>query len=98
MRRYPAAGVLAAFFAVLVLGLLVGCSGTSTAVAPVTQIVFAPTSLSLNTGQVVRLVATPENSTGGAVVADVSFSSSNTAQVTVSPAGFVCAGVWDSNY
>jgi hypothetical protein len=28
----------------------------------------------------------------------VSFSSSNTAQVTVSPAGYVCAGVWDSNY
>jgi len=98
MRRYSAAGVLAAFVSVIFLSFLVGCSGTSTAVAPVTQIVFSPTSLSLNTGQVVRLVATPENSTGGAVVADVSFSSSNPAQVTVSPAGYVCAGVWDSNY
>ena len=98
MRRYSAAGVLAALVSVIFLSFLVGCSGTSTAVAPVTQIVFSPTSLSLNTGQVVRLVATTENSTGGAVVADVSFTSSNTALVTVSPAGYVCAGIWDSNY
>ena len=98
MRRYSAAGVLAALVSVIFLSMIVGCSGTSSTVAPVTQIVFTPTSLSLNAAQVVRLIATPENSTGGAVVADVSFSSSNTAVVTVSPAGFVCAGVWDSNY
>ena len=98
MRRYYAAGVLAALVSVIFLSFMVGCSGTSSTVAPVSQIVFSPTSLSLNPAQVTRLVATPENSSGGAVVADVSFSSSNTALVTVSPAGFVCAGVWDSNY
>jgi len=98
MRRYSAAGVLAALVSVIFLSFMVGCSGTSSTVAPVSQIVFSPTSLSLNPAQVTRLVATPENSSGGTVVADVSFSSSNTALVTVSPAGFVCAGVWDSNY
>lgn len=98
MRRYSAAGVLAALVSVIFLSFMVGCSGTGSAVAPVTQIVLTPSSLSLNTGQVVQLVATPENSTGGTVVADVSFSSSNTALVTVSPAGYVCAGIWDSNF
>ncbi len=74
------------------------CSGTSSTTNPVTQIVFRPTSLSLNTGQVAQLLAIPENSSGGTVIADVSYSSSNTNLVTVSPGGYVCAGIWDANY
>jgi len=98
MRRYSAAGALAAFFSVLILCVLPGCSGTSTTTSSVTQLILSPTSLSLNTGQVAAITATPENSSGGAVVADVSYSSSNTNLVTVTANGQVCAGVWDVNF
>lgn len=98
MRRFSAARVLAALFAVFILSILPGCSGTSSANSAVSQLILSPTSLSMNTGQVASITARPENSSGGTVVADVTFSSSNTNLVTVSPGGFVCAGVWDANY
>ena len=98
MRRFSAAPVLAALFAVLILSILPGCSGTSAATSAVTQLILSPATLSMNTGQVTAITATPENSTGGLVVADVTYVSSNTNLVTVSPGGLVCAGVWDANY
>ena len=78
MRRFSAAQVIAALFSVVFLSFLVACSGTSTTPNAVTQITLTPTSLSLNPGQVVQLAATPKDASGGAIIADVSFSSSNT--------------------
>jgi hypothetical protein len=99
MRRFSAAWVLAALFAVLMVSLLVGCSGTNaTATSTVTKIVLTPSYLSLNPGEVERITATAQNSAGSTVVADVRFSSSSSTQVTVSPSGLVCAGTWDANY
>jgi hypothetical protein len=41
---------------------------------------------------------TPKDYAGNAVVADVSYSSSNTNLVTVTATGLVCAGLWDANF
>src|SRR5664279_984118 len=98
MRRFSAAPVLAALLAVLILSILPGCSGTSAAASAVTQLILSPTSLSMNTGQVAAITANPENSTGGVVVADVSYVSSNPSLVTVTAGGLICAGVWDANF
>jgi hypothetical protein len=99
MREFCAARIVAALFSVFILSLLPGCSGTNAASTnAVTKIVLAPTSLSLNPGQVVQITATPQSSDGTTVVADVSFSSSNANLVTVSASGFVCGGTWDTNY
>jgi len=52
----------------------------------------------MNVGQVVKITGTPKNAAGNTIVADVSYSSSNTAQISISPTGFVCAGIWDANF
>ncbi len=76
---------------------LAGCGGgSSNKAATVTQIVLSPTSLSLNSGDVAQVQAIPENSSNAQVTANITYSSSNSALVTVSNAGLVCAGVWDS--
>ncbi len=76
---------------------LAGCGGgSSNKAATVTQIVLSPTSLSLNSGDVAQIQAIPENSSNAQVTANITYSSSNSAIVTVSNAGLVCAGVWDS--
>jgi hypothetical protein len=98
MRRFSAAQILAALFAVLILSILPGCSGTSAATSAVTQLILSPASMSLNNGQTAAIFAKPENSTGGTVVADVSYVSSNPKLVTVTAGGIVCAGVWDANF
>src|SRR5271157_1546291 len=99
MREFCAARIVAALFSVFILSLLPGCSGTNAAnTNTVSKIVLTPTSLSLNPGQVMQIAATPQRSDGTTVVADVSFSSSNTNLVTVSASGFVCAGTWDTNF
>jgi hypothetical protein len=98
MRRFSAAPILAALFAVLILSILPGCSGTSAANSGVTQLILSPTSISMNTGQIASITAQPENATGGLVVADVSYVSSNPSLVTVTAGGQVCAGIWDANF
>ena len=75
-----------------------GCSGTSTPTVDVAKIVMSPSSVSMNVGQVIKITAIPQNSSGAAVVADTSYSSSNPAQISISPSGFICAGVWDANF
>src|SRR5437660_38072 len=89
-----------AILAVLLLSiclLLSGCGGgSSNKTAVVSQIILSPTSLSLNSGDVGQIQAIPENSSNAQVTANITFSSSNSAIVTVSNAGLVCAGVWDS--
>ena len=99
MRRFSAAGTVAALFSVFILSLLPGCSGTNAASnSTVTKIVLSPFSLSLSPGQTAQLTATAQNAAGSAVVADVSYASSNPSLVTVTASGFVCAGTWDTNF
>jgi hypothetical protein len=98
MRRFSAARVLAALFAVLILSILPGCSGTSTTLSGVTTLILNPVSLSMNTGQIASITATAQNSSGGTVIADVSYTSSNPNLVTVTANGVVCAGIWDANF
>jgi hypothetical protein len=52
----------------------------------------------MNIGQVVKITGVTKNSSGTTITADVSYSSSNPSQITVSPLGYLCAGVWDTNY
>src|SRR5438045_5648765 len=81
----------------LISGILAGCGGGSSKVNnTVTSVVLSPTSFSLNSGDVVQLSATAQNSANTAVAANITYASSNSAVVTVSNAGLICAGVWDS--
>jgi hypothetical protein len=98
MRQFSAAQSVAAFFAVLSLSLLVSCGGGTTSTNPVTSITLTPTYLSLSPGQTFQLVAQPKDYNGNNVIADVSYSSSNTNLVTVTATGTVCAGLWDPNF
>ena len=98
MRQFSAAQLAAAIFAFLTLSLLVSCSGSSSSTSPVTSITLAPPYLSLSPGQTSQLIATPKDFAGNSVVADVSYSSSNTTLVTVTATGLVCAGLWDANF
>ncbi len=78
--------------------LLAGCGGVSKPNNTVTQVTLNPTSLSLASGDVAQISATALNSANAPVAATFTFTSSNTALVTVSPAGLVCGGVWDSSF
>ncbi len=97
MRQFSAARIVAALFAVVVLSLLVSCSGTSSA-NPVEFLTLSPTYMSLSPGQTAQFTPSPKNYAGTAIVADTSYSSSNTNLVTVTAGGLVCAGVWDQNF
>ncbi len=55
-----------------------------------------PATLSMNAGDVVPVTPSAVNAANGVVVTTFTFNSTNTAVATVSPAGQVCAGVWDS--
>ncbi len=63
-----------------------------------TQVILTPTTLSLNEGAVVGLLATAEDASGNSVAADIAFTSSNNNIATVSTGGLVCGGVWDSSF
>src|SRR5437763_12339301 len=78
--------------------ILTGCGscGSSKVNNTFTSVVLSPTSFSLNSGDVVQLSATAQNSANTAVAANITYASSNSAVVTVSNAGLICAGVWDS--
>ncbi len=78
-------------------GILAGCGGSSNkANNTVTQVILSPTSFSLNSGDVAQIAATAENSANTAVSANFTYASSNTSAVTISNAGLICAGTWDS--
>ncbi|HZS27722.1 MAG TPA: hypothetical protein VFB76_10870, partial [Candidatus Angelobacter sp.] len=62
------------------------------------QVLVTPTSASLVAGEVFTLTPSAVNSSNGAVTTTFTFNSSNTAIATISPAGSVCGGVWDSTF
>lgn len=98
MRHFSAAQIAAAFFSILLLGVWVGCSGTSSTPNAVTSIVMTPALVSMNIGQVVQITGVPKDYAGNTIVADMNYSSSNPAKISISPTGYICAGVWDVNY
>ena len=98
MRHFSAAQTVAALFSVLLLGVWVGCSGTSTPANPVTSIVMTPASVSMNVGQVTKITGVTKNYAGTTIAADVSYASSNPKQISISPTGYICGGVWDANF
>lgn len=52
----------------------------------------------MNIGQVTKITGVTKNYAGNTIVADVSYASSNPSQITISPTGYICAGIWDANY
>src|SRR5271165_2104373 len=98
MRQFSAARTAAALTSLLLLSVWTGCSGTSNSPSPVTSIVMTPTSVSMNVGQVVKITGVTKNYAGNTITADVTYSSSNPSQITISPTGYLCAGIWDTNF
>src|SRR5277367_4711185 len=97
MQRASAVPMLAAIAALSLLLFLPACGGGN-GTSPVSQIVITPSVSSLNQGDIASLTATPEDSSGTAVAADLTFSSSNSTIGAVSPGGLVCGGSWDPSF
>jgi len=94
--RYPlfAGMVLVALF----VSLAAGCGGSKSANNTVAAVRVGSSSLSMVAGEVVTLNVLAVNSDNANVSTTFTFNSSNTQIATVSPAGSVCAGVWDSAF
>ncbi|MGH9576693.1 MAG: hypothetical protein ACRD3R_04570, partial [Terriglobales bacterium] len=78
---------------------LAGCGGgNSSTVAPrvLTDVTVLPTSVSLNRGQVLQVIARALDQEEDALLADFTFATANNAVFTVSNGGLICAGTWDS--
>jgi hypothetical protein len=99
MRQFSVVRVLAALLTAICLSLLAGCGGGKATTNPIPAIiVLSPTTVSLNEGDVTTISAVAENSSGGAIAADITFSSSNPNIATISTGGSICGGVWDSSF
>ncbi len=85
-----------AIMAILFLSFIAGCGGGSSTTNVVAQVLVNPPTLSMNAGDVVTITPSAVNSASSAVITTFTFNSTNTSIATVSPAGQVCAGVWDS--
>ena len=59
---------------------------------------MSPALVSMNVGQVTKITGVPKNYADTTITADVSYSSSNPSQISISPTGYICGGVWDANY
>ncbi len=92
--RYPVFAGLALI--ALFISFAAGCGGSKSANTKVAAVRVGSSSLSMVAGEVVGLSVSAVNSDNGTVSTTFTFNSSNTQIATVSPAGNVCAGVWDS--
>ena len=88
---------LVAIILSLIMG-LAGCGSTHTSTSgPVaTTISLSPSSVSLEMGQTQQLTTTSQNFNKQTITVPITYNSSNTAVLTVSNGGLVCAGSWDS--
>lgn len=77
---------------------LAGCGSTrsSTAATPPASIALSPSSASLDLGQTQQFAAAAQNSAKNSIAVTFTYSSSNTAVLTITNAGLACAGSWDS--
>jgi trimeric autotransporter adhesin len=82
----------------LFVSLAAGCGGSKSANTTVAAVRVNSSSLSMVAGEVVGLGVSAVNSDNANVSTTFTFNSSNTQIATVSPAGNVCAGVWDSAF
>jgi hypothetical protein len=91
---------ICAALAVVLIIALAGCGGGSSSSSSTKTVTTNPSSVSLNLGDVATISAAVTDSNGNLVTNAPAFtySSSNTAVATVSTAGAVCAGKWDTNF
>src|SRR6476469_1835040 len=82
----------------LLVSLAAGCGGSKSANTTVAAVRVNTPSLSMVAGEVVGLSVSAVNSDNANVSTTFTFNSSNTQIATISPAGNVCAGVWDSAF
>jgi len=94
--RYPLFAGMA--LVALFVSLAAGCGGSKSANNTVAAVRVGSSSLSMVAGEVVTLNVLAVNSDNANVSTTFTFNSSNTQIDTVSPAGSVCAGVWDSAF
>lgn len=93
--RWSVGGTLLAVLAAM---LITGCGGSSSNKNTVAVVNLAPATISIVAGQVSQLSVSALNSAAGAVTTTFTFNSTDPNLVTVSPAGVVCGGVWDSTF
>ncbi len=100
VNRAPFLAFASSLAVAILLGVLAGCGGGSspTKSTTVAQVLISPSTISLVSGQVVTVSASAVNASNNSVTTTFTFNSSNTAVATVSPAGLVCGGVWDSTF
>ena len=80
------------------IAILTACGSThraSSGPVPAT-IALSPPTASLEMGQTQQLTANAQNFNRQVITVPVTYNSSNTAVVTISNAGLICAGTWDS--
>jgi len=94
--RYPLFAGMALI--ALLVSLAAGCGGSKSANTTVAAVRVSSSSLSMVAGEVVGLSVSAVNSDNANVSTTFTFNSTNTQIATVSPAGNVCAGVWDSAF
>ncbi len=83
----------------LFLSFMAGCGGGSSSTNNnVAVVTVSPASISLVAGQVTAVSAVAVNAANTNVLTTITFNSSNTKIATISPAGSVCGGVWDSTF
>ena len=97
MRQFSAASFLGAVISALFLILITACSGAKVATPTAASISLSPSPLSLNEGQVLPVTATALNYAGTVIAVDITYTSSNPNLVSVSSAGLVCGGAFDTN-
>ncbi len=75
-----------------------GCGGDTPMAEPrvLTEVTVVPSSVSLNRGQTQQVVSRALDQDDALILADFTFATSNNAVFTVSNAGLICAGTWDS--
>ncbi len=89
--------VLLLILVLLALGPM-GCGGGS-AVGPAHTVTVTPSPMSMNLAQVQQLTAVVTDANNNTVGTEtIAYTSSDTTIASVSPAGLLCAGTWDSTF
>ena len=89
--------VLIPFVGLVLLSLAVSGCGGGGGVGPAAAVVVTPNPISLNVGQVQQLTGTVTDANGNAVSTEtISYLTSASTIVSVSPSGMLCAGTWDT--
>ena len=82
--------------AILFLSFVSGCGSSTSTTNVVAAVNVTPATISMGAGDVVTITPSAVNSTNAVINTVFTFNSSNTSIATISPAGQVCGGVWDS--